>query len=193
MPDDDAPGPSATTFVNSLRTDNSMLSYVVWPLVKRFAERLANDRKKLLSGELVDEGGAEKRAVQKQGARALLPHWVPELNVRVIFDFTAYPRGGIPPQLARDVRLTHRGEYANPRPPNLPPTPLHPSTPPPPNPPSTPPPPQPPFTPPTPPHPSNPPSPNPPPTRLPRAGTGLWCISKNSSSPALPASSSTRP
>jgi len=25
MPDDDAPGPSATTFVNSLRTDNSML------------------------------------------------------------------------------------------------------------------------------------------------------------------------
>jgi hypothetical protein len=138
-------------------------SYVVWPLVKRFAERLANDRKKLLSGELVDEGGAEKRAVQKQGARALLPHWVPELNVRVIFDFTAYPRGGIPPQLARDVRLTHRGEYANPRPPNLPPTPLHPSTPPPPNPPpplhppNPPPPPQPPPTPPTPPPPTLPP------------------------------------
>ena len=85
-------------------------NYVVWPLVKRYPERLANDRKKLLSGEQVDEGGVERRAVQKQGARALLPHWVPELNLRVIFDFTAYPRGGIPPQLSRDVRLTHRGE-----------------------------------------------------------------------------------
>ncbi len=85
-------------------------SYIVWPLVRRYPERLANDRKKLLSGELVDEGGVEKRAVQKQGARALLPHWVPELNLRVIFDFTVYQRGGIPPQLSRDVRLTHRGE-----------------------------------------------------------------------------------
>jgi hypothetical protein len=138
-------------------------SYVVWPLVKRYPERLANDRKKLLSGELVDEGGAEKRAVQKQGARALLPHWVPELNVRVIFDFTAYPRGGIPPQLSRDVRLTHRGECGNPHPHNPPPStsPLH--------------------------------LPSPHPTRLPLTGTGLWCISKNSSSPVLPASSSTRP
>ena len=72
--------------------------------------RLANDRKKLLSGEMVDEGGVEKRAVQKQGARALLPHWVPELNVRVIHDFTVYQRGGIPPQLSRDLRLTHRGQ-----------------------------------------------------------------------------------
>ena len=94
-------------------------SYVVWPLVKRYPERLANDRKKLLSGEQVDEGGVEKRAVQKQGARALLPHWVPELNVRVIFDFAAYPRGAIPPQLSRDVRLTHRGEC------EPPPTPPH--------------------------------------------------------------------
>jgi hypothetical protein len=85
-------------------------SYVVWPLVKRYPERLANDRKKLLSGEHVDEGGVEKRAVQKQGARALLPHWVPELNVRVVFDFTTFQRGGIPPQLSRDLRLTHRGE-----------------------------------------------------------------------------------
>lgn len=85
-------------------------SYVVWPLVKRYPERLANDRMRLLTGELVDQGGAEKRAVQKLGARALLPHWVPELNLRVIFDFTVYPRGGIPPQLSRDVRLTHRGQ-----------------------------------------------------------------------------------
>ncbi len=85
-------------------------SYVVWPLVKRYPERLANDRKKLLSGEHVDEGGVEKRAVQKQGARALLPHWVPELNLRVVFDFTTFQRGGIPPQLSRDLRLTHRGE-----------------------------------------------------------------------------------
>ena len=85
-------------------------SYIVWPLVKRYPERLANDRKKLLSGEHVDEGGAEKRAVQRQGARALLPHWVPELNLRVIYDFTVYQRGGIPPQLSRDLRLTHRGE-----------------------------------------------------------------------------------
>jgi hypothetical protein len=85
-------------------------SYVVWPLVKRYPERLANDRKKLLSGEQVDEGGVEKRAVQKQGARALLPHWVPELNLRVVFDFTTFQRGSIPPQLSRDLRLTHRGE-----------------------------------------------------------------------------------
>jgi hypothetical protein len=85
-------------------------SYVVWPLVKHYPERLANDRKKLLSGEQVDEGGVQKRAVQKQGARALLPHWVPELNLRIVFDFTVYQRGGIPPQLSRDVRLTHRGE-----------------------------------------------------------------------------------
>lgn len=92
------------------------VSYVVWPLVKRYPERLANDRKKLLSGEMVDEGGAEKRAVQKQGARALLPHWVPELNVRVIHDFTVYQRGGIPPQLSRDLRLTHRGQCEPPNP-----------------------------------------------------------------------------
>lgn len=85
-------------------------NYVVWPLVKRYPERLANDRKKLLSGEQVDEGGLEKRAVQKQGARALLPHWVPELNIRVIFDFATFQRGGVPPQLSRDLRLTHRGE-----------------------------------------------------------------------------------
>jgi hypothetical protein len=92
------------------------VSYVVWPLVKRYPERLANDRKKLLSGEVVDEGGVQKRAEQKQGARALLSHWVPELNVRVIYDFTVYQRGGIPPQLSRDLRLTHRGQCDPPNP-----------------------------------------------------------------------------
>lgn len=68
-------------------------------------------KKNLISGELADTPEMIEESLANKEQQILISFWKPNLTLHLVHDFTRYPRGGLPPQIAEKMRFDEEGNY----------------------------------------------------------------------------------
>jgi len=68
-------------------------------------------RQNLISGQLEDDPELLALQKAKEGTIEKISFWKPNLTLNLVYDFTTYPRGGIPPQMQELMSFDHKGNY----------------------------------------------------------------------------------
>eukprot|EP01113_Clastostelium_recurvatum_P048811 TRINITY_DN8962_c0_g1_i4.p1 TRINITY_DN8962_c0_g1~~TRINITY_DN8962_c0_g1_i4.p1 ORF type:complete len:617 (-),score=137.18 TRINITY_DN8962_c0_g1_i4:94-1944(-) len=92
-------------------TRGEAVIHQVHPQVKYMKRLKAKDKKNLISGEKEDVTAVAQDKTPSYLPTEYIPYWKPNVTVNLVEDFTAYPRGGIPPNIANLIKIDADGKY----------------------------------------------------------------------------------